>query len=233
MSGPASWPTYDAGPRPPHGLGARPEQRRLLAGRRARQRRHAGPTSPPASRASGRRPATGPPATTAGTEYPVFVHVLGRGDADTQTFTIHNDRPRRCTVNVTLGADRVQPVGSNDYSFTTLDRRRRRTAAFPDAGLPDPDRRGHPGRDGPDPVRVARPYDQFDPAHDSTRRSTSSSSTSRTGPIATATASSGTTPTATARSTSARPTRREQRRSPSTARSGRPRGADARPARGG
>ena len=134
----------------------------------------------------------------------MFAHLLGPGDSDSQAFTLHNDA-------TDLGdrrplAARFSQIGSNDYSFTTLPSSED-TQAFP---VPDYlirlDEDIPPGTDLVQ-VRVARPYDQFDPDGDvrGTVRPTGSS-TSRTGPIATATASCGTTSMATARWTSTRPT---------------------------
>ena len=52
-----------------------------------------------------------------GTEYPMFVHVLGRGDDDTKTFTVRNDSASPVTVN--LSPSRLDRISSHDYSFTT------------------------------------------------------------------------------------------------------------------
>ena len=94
-----------------------------------------------------------------GTTYPMFVHVLGRGDDDTQTFTVRNDSASPVTVN--LSASRLDRIGSHDYSFTT------KPIAEENASFPEPDYLIRLDQDippGTDLVqaRVARPHDQFD-----------------------------------------------------------------------
>ena len=97
-----------------------------------------------------------------GTEYPAFVHIIGPGGSDTQEFTIHDDRASGSPVDVEVSADEFTQSGSTDYSFTTLDASQSH-GAFP---IPDYVIR----IDGDIPagtdlisVRMARPYDQFDP----------------------------------------------------------------------
>ena len=100
-----------------------------------------------------------------GTEYEAFVHVLNRGDTDSQAFTIHDHRAAGAAVPVTLTADRFSQSGSTDYSFTTLD------VSQSHAAFPIPDYVVRIDEDIPAGtdlviVRMIQPYDQFDPAHD-------------------------------------------------------------------
>jgi len=98
-----------------------------------------------------------------GTEYPMFVHVLEPGGSDSQTFTLHNDSADPVTVD--LSASRYTRIGSNDYSFTTL------PSSEDLSPFPVPDYLIRLDEDIPAgtdliQVRVARPYDQFDPDGD-------------------------------------------------------------------
>jgi hypothetical protein len=98
-----------------------------------------------------------------GTDYPMFVHVLGRGESDSQTFTLRNNSADPVTVD--LSTTRYTRIGSDDYSFTTL------PSSQDHGAFPVPDyliRLDQAIPAGTDlvQVRVARPYDQFDPDGD-------------------------------------------------------------------
>jgi hypothetical protein len=93
----------------------------------------------------------------------MFVHVLGQGASDSQTFTLHNDAAEPVTVD--LSTARYTRIGADDYSFTSAPVSEEH-GTFPvpeyliriDGEIPA----------GTDlvQVRLTRPYDQFDPVGD-------------------------------------------------------------------
>ena len=96
-------------------------------------------------------------------EYEAFAHVIGPGETDLQTFTIHNTGDEK--VRVDLSSAMLKLVDTVDYSFTTVDQ----SLDHGDFATPDYVFRIDPDIP-PEPdllmVRVTNPHEQFDPDED-------------------------------------------------------------------
>jgi len=95
-----------------------------------------------------------------GAEYEAFTHIIGPGESDVQTFTIHNMGDSK--VRAELKSLIFKLINTRDYSFTSLDQ------SLDHGSFTTPD---YAFRIDPDilnatdllQVRVTKPYDQFDP----------------------------------------------------------------------
>lgn len=98
-----------------------------------------------------------------GDEYEAFTNVIGPGETDFQSFTIHNPTNKR--VRMTFNSQTWKKIGAHDYSFTSLDQ------SLDHGSFTTPD---YVFRIDPDipagtdllMVRVTKPYEQFDPNND-------------------------------------------------------------------
>ena len=95
-----------------------------------------------------------------GEEYEAFAHIIGPGQRDSETFTIHNQSDGE--IQARVKATTFKLIGVHDYSFTSLDQ------SLDHGSSTTPDYAFRIDKDVPEEtdllqVRVTKPYEQFDP----------------------------------------------------------------------